>query len=370
MISFHIDADITKAETLPSHFYKSQEVFDLMKDKVFVKTWQWIGDVRSMALKPETVYPFIFLEDYINEPLLFIRDKNSHIRCLTNVCTHRGNILCHNPAKVQNLICMYHGRKFGLDGGFKFMPEFKEAKSFPRPCDSLKEFSLKQLGNYLFVGLEPLFDFDEVINRMNQRIGFLPLNEFKHNPSLDKEYSINCHWALYCDNYLEGFHIPFVHDDLNEALDYGNYKTEIYDHFNLQIGYTDSSDDIFTLPEDHIDFGMNVAAYYYWVFPNMMFNFYPWGLSINIVKPLSINKTQVSFITYVYDETKLNRGAGALLDKVELEDEFVVEGVHKGLKSRYYKAGRFSPTREQGVHHFHSLLANYMNNEKVIDEKD
>ena len=77
MIFFHIDADITKAETLPSHFYKSQEVFDLMKDKVFVKAWQWIGDVTSMVLKPETVYPFIFLENYINEPLLFIRDSNS-----------------------------------------------------------------------------------------------------------------------------------------------------------------------------------------------------------------------------------------------------------------------------------------------------
>ena len=93
----------------------------------------------------------------------------------------------------------------------------------------------------------------------------------------------------------------------------------------------------------------------------MMFNFYPWGLSINIVKPIGIDKTKVSFITYVYDETKLNIGAGALLDKVEQEDEFVVEGVHRGLKSRYYKAGRFSPTREQGVHHFHLLLARYMN---------
>ena len=29
------------------------------------------------------------------------------------------------------------------------------------------------------------------------------------------------------------------------------------------------------LPEGHFDYGKNVAAYYYWVFPNMMFNFYP-----------------------------------------------------------------------------------------------
>ena len=108
-------------------------------------------------------------------------------------------------------------------------------------------------------------------------------------------------------------------------------------------------------------FGRNVAACYYWIFPNMMFNFYPWGLSINIVKPLSMNKTKVSFMTYVYDETKLNVGAGSLLDKVEFEDEIVVEGVQKGLQSRFYKTVRFSPTMEKGVHHFHRLLAKYMN---------
>ena len=64
-----------------------------------------------------------------------------------------------------------------LDGRFKFMPEFKEARSFPRACDSLKQFSLKQFGNHLFVALEPDFDFNAVIEGMSERIGFLPLND-------------------------------------------------------------------------------------------------------------------------------------------------------------------------------------------------
>ena len=63
---------------------------------------------------------------------------------------------------LKNLTCMYHGRRFGLDGRFQFMPEFKEAKSFPRVCDSLKSFSIKQFANHLFVGLE-YFDFKDVI---------------------------------------------------------------------------------------------------------------------------------------------------------------------------------------------------------------
>ena len=53
-------------------------------------------------------------------------------------------------------------------------------------------------------------------------------------------------------------------------------------------------------------------------------------------------------------------GAGSALEKVEREDEFVVENVQKGVNSSFYEAGRFSPTREKGVHHFHRLLADFL----------
>ena len=92
-----------------------------------------------------------------------------------------------------------------------------------------------------------------------------------------------------------------------------------------------------------------------------MFNFYPWGLSINIVKPIDIDRTKVSFISYVLNPDKLGKGAGSAIEKVEREDEFVVENVQKGVRSSFYKAGRFSPTREKGVHHFHRLLADFLN---------
>jgi choline monooxygenase len=91
-----------------------------------------------------------------------------------------------------------------------------------------------------------------------------------------------------------------------------------------------------------------------------MLNFYPWGCSVNVVKPISAERTKVSFLSYVWDPSKLNKGAGAQLEKVEREDEFVVENVHNGLRSKFYKAGRFSPTRELGVHHFHRLLADFL----------
>lgn len=356
---FNIHKDISKAETLPSSFYKSQDVFDQVRENIFLKSWQWLGDNSSLKLT-NSIYPLTLLDGFLTEPILLTRDKEGSINCMTNVCTHRGHILALGPGKSKNLTCAYHGRSFDLNGNFKSMPEFKEAKDFPRECDNLYKFPLGEWGPFLFAGLNPTFDFKEILEPINERIGFLPLDQFSFDSSMSKDYLIQAHWALYCDNYLEGFHIPFVHDDLNKVLDYGTYKTELYEHLNLQIGYSEGAEEVFDLPKGHPDYGKNVAAYYYWIFPNMMFNFYPWGLSINLVKPINKDKTKVSFITYVYDESKLDSGAGALLDKVEREDEFVVEGVHLGLQSKFYERGRFSPTREKGVHHFHSLLAKYL----------
>ncbi len=356
---FNIDPNIEKAETLPAAFYRDPAVFEALREKVFLRCWHWLGDVAQIPL-PGSVQPLVLLDQFLNEPLMLVRDANDQISCLSNVCTHRGNLLVHHPGKYRQLICQYHGRRFDLDGAFVSMPEFREAENFPRPCDNLHRFPLEQWGPFLFAGLEPAFPFEQISRELNTRVGFLPLEQFRHRPDLSKDYLVHAHWALYCDNYLEGFHIPFVHPDLNAALDYGAYRTELFEHLNLQVGLAKGAEDCFDLPENHPDAGQQVAAYYFWIFPNLMLNFYPWGLSVNVVQPLSPERTKVRFITYVYDESKLHTGAGALLDKVEREDEFVVEGVQKGLQSRYYQAGRFSPRMEKGVHHFHRLLAAFL----------
>lgn len=359
---FSIHPDIAKANTLSSEFYRSGEVFELVRQKIFLKSWQWIGDDESIS-QNDHVQPLTLLDGYLTEPLVLTRGESGDLQCLSNVCTHRGNVVCQHPGKAKNLQCVYHGRRFGLDGKFEFMPEFQDTCDFPSESDDLRKFPFEKWGPFLFVGLDPAFDLRPILDIMDERVGFLPLHQFREDKALSKEYLVHANWALYCDNYLEGFHIPFVHNDLNETLDYGEYVTELHDHMSLQIGYSDEGTEVFDLPEGHPDHGRNVAAYYYWLFPNMMFNYYPWGVSVNVIKPLSMDRTKVSFLTYVYDRSKIDSGAGALLDKVEREDEFVVEGVQKGIRSNFYQAGRYSPSREKGVHHFHRLLCDFLNQE-------
>lgn len=358
-IKFQINPDIRKAHTLPSSFYRDKDTFEECKEKIFAKSWQFVSDTGVVKI-PGQAYPFNFLDGYIDEPLILTRDQNDKIHCLSNVCTHRGNTVVEAPCNLNALRCRYHGRRFELDGKFKSMPEFKDCEDFPTEADNLSKVNFEEWNGFIFVSLDPSHSLKEYLKPIEDRLSWFPFDRLKFEPSRSRDYLVKANWALYCDNYLEGFHIPFVHSGLNATLDYGQYENEIYDYCNLQLGISDKGEDTFDLPKDSPDHGKDVSAYYYWVFPNMMFNFYPWGLSINIVRPISFNLTKVSFLTYVSDPGALDKGAGAELDKVEREDEEIVEMVQKGINSRYYKSGRYSPKMEQGVHHFHRLLAEFL----------
>ncbi|MEO6456329.1 MAG: aromatic ring-hydroxylating dioxygenase subunit alpha [Ginsengibacter sp.] len=359
MSFFFIEKNIAKAKTISKEFYLNPKYFEEAKEKIFSNTWQFAGDI-NMVKEPGGCYPFILHEHFLNQPLLLTKNKPGQISCISNVCTHRGNILVTEPCKVHNIRCKYHGRIFDLTGKFKSMPEFREVRNFPSQYDDLYKLPLYQWEGLLFTSLNKKIPAKQFFKEMMERTAWMPVNEFVFRPELSTEYFINAHWALYCENYLEGFHIPFVHADLNTVIDYGDYITELFNYSNVQIGIAKDEEDCFKLPESSHDFGKKIAAYYFWIFPNMMFNFYPWGLSINIVTPLSIDRTKISFFSYVWKDEKLNTGAGASLHKVELEDEEVVQNVQKGMLSRFYTHGRYSVTREQGTHHFHRLLADFM----------
>ncbi len=237
------------------------------------------------------------------------------------------------------------------------MPEFEGVEDFPSPADDLPRVPLARWGRLLLASLDPAVSLEECFRPMAERVGWLLVEQFQPAPQRGREYVVRANWALYVDNYLEGFHIPYVHAGLNEQLDYANYVTELLPRGVLQVGAAEEGADVFELPRSSPDFGRRIAAYYYWFFPNLMFNFYPWGLSVNVVRPVAADLTRVTFVSYVWKPDRLDRGAGAALDRVEREDEAIVEATHRGLKSSFYTRGRYSPTRETGPHHFHRMCA-------------
>lgn len=342
MADFTIDPDVRVARTLPGRVYSDPAIFRDQRDRLFARTWHYAAH-DDVVKETGQVHPFSLFD----EALLLTRDAQG-VHAVSNVCTHRGTIVVEAPGRAPHLRCRYHGRRFALDGKFLSMPEFEETRNFPSPSDDLPRVALGSWQGFLMVSLKPAMPFDDLVAPMRNRLAHLPFDRLAFDGSRD--YEVHANWALYIDNYLEGFHIPFVHQGLAAAIDYGSYSVELGRHSVLQVANAKPGEPSFE----------GIAAYYYWLFPTTMFNVYPWGISVNVVTPLAVDRTRVTFLAFVWDGTKREKGAGARLDRVEREDEAVVEAVQRGVRSRLYDRGRYSPTRETGVHHFHRLLAEFM----------
>ena len=98
------------------------------------------------------------LAGHLDEPLLLARDADGRLRCLSNVCTHRGNVLVTAPCRADQIRCSYHSRRFDLQGRMTFMPGFEQAKDFPGPRDHLPGVPLADSRAALHRSLGRTFD--------------------------------------------------------------------------------------------------------------------------------------------------------------------------------------------------------------------
>jgi choline monooxygenase len=352
-----VDPDIRRASSPPATFYRDPTVYARLRERVLARAWHLVGDAAGLT-RPGQVLPAVIQDGCLDEPVVLTRGPAGELHCLSNVCTHRGNLVVTDAACLTTLRCGYHGRRFGLDGRFLSMPEFQEALDFPSERDHLPRLALERWGRFLFASLDPAFPFAELMAGVGERLGWISFDELELDPVRSRDYQVEAHWALYVENYLEGFHIPFVHPALARTVDYASYRTVLMERASLQIGLLARPGEVaFEPPSGSPDHGQQVAGYYLFLFPNLMFNVYPGGLSINVVEPLGPDRTRVRYLIYGRPGQPFDQGASAGLDAVELEDESVVATVQRGLRSRLYRGGRYSPSRETAVHHFHRQLA-------------
>src|SRR5687767_2247901 len=106
---FDIDPEIRRAKTLSSDFYTDAAYFELSKERIFARSWQYLCHEREV----ESLKPVRLLPGFLDEPILLSRSENE-LLCLSNVCTHRGKVLVEEPCSANLIRCGYHGRRFSL----------------------------------------------------------------------------------------------------------------------------------------------------------------------------------------------------------------------------------------------------------------
>ena len=145
---FQVSNDIVSAETLSSSFYTDENVFKSSKETIFSGSWQLISHKQN--LKNKTQFPFLYLDGFMNEPLVLIH-QNDNLTCYSNVCTHRAHLVSLEKCNKSVLRCRYHGRTFELDGKMKVMPGFEEVKNFPTKKDNLQTTPTLFWRDFIFV---------------------------------------------------------------------------------------------------------------------------------------------------------------------------------------------------------------------------
>src|SRR5258708_2637559 len=175
MAQFEVNPSIAKAKTISTRFYLDPRCLEESKEKIFAKSWQWIGDT-TLIKENGSVAPATMLENFLDEPLLLSRDLQGNLHCLSNVCTHRGNLLIEKACKVNDLRCKYHGRRLGLSGHFLSRPEWGEGEFFRKKEADLGQLRISLAGSFFFTPLGPPIPATLYFQEMLERISWMPLD--------------------------------------------------------------------------------------------------------------------------------------------------------------------------------------------------
>jgi choline monooxygenase len=346
-------AALKDAHTIPAPWYLDPEIERMEQQSVFAGNWQAIGRTDQV------VHPGDYLTGEVaGERIVAVRGADGHLRAFFNVCRHHAAAVATAACgHAQSFRCPYHGWNYGLDGSLKGMPEFAGVCNFDQSANGLAPVAIDTWENFVFVNLAG--DPDPLQHYLCDLVPLvMPLGLDQLQFHSRKDYTLNCNWKVYVDNYLDGgYHVPHLHKGLNSVLDYTHYTIENGKHYCLQSSpMVDSSEDARVSATRKGD-----RAWYFWIYPNFMINIYQGIMDTNLVLPLGPDKCRVVFDFYFADVSsgrdEHNAASVATSDTVQEEDVAICESVQKGLSSRAYGAGRLSVKREAGEHLFHRLLA-------------
>ena len=351
MNEFDPELPLERARTIPNTWYTDPAIAERERDRLFAKTWQCVG--RADQVREKGSY---FTAKVAGEILLVVRGDDGVLRSFFNVCRHRAApVLLDVSGCVGKLRCQYHGWTYDLAGKLKGTPEFDGVCEFRKEDNGLVPLGgIAEWGPFVWVSIEkPTVTLEEFLKPLPSwtalKNSFANLRFHSH-----KTYDIACNWKVYVDNYLDGgYHVNTIHPALAGVLDYTEYTTTPDGNTVLQSS---------PLKPGEGDAGRTrtgTEAAYWWVWPNVMFNFYSDIMDVNLVQPLGPERCRVIFDFYFGEGTDpaFAEESIRVAHQVQLEDGDICERVQKNLHSRSYSTGRFSVKRENGGYHFHRLLA-------------
>lgn len=374
---------VERASTLTPEAYRSREYYSIEQERVYSGGWACVGYTSQVEAPGATLVATV-----AGQPILVTRDRENLLHAFYNVCRHRGSILVERDGRHDLIRCPYHSWGYALDGRLLGAPYFKgldvpeaeraacevyDLQGFRKEDYGLLPVRVASWGCFVFVNLDPdARPLEEWLGDLPRRLARHPLAELRFVKR--KVFEIDANWKLIAENFMEYYHLPWVHPELNTVSSFGNHErfqgpgmytgmvtTPLDRNPNLPI-------DVSALPAMP---GLNAkaaeTAYWILIMPNVAMFLLPHHLFTLVFRPDGPGHTVEYADLLVHPESLAAPHAEAkcdaifeFWDMVNAQDIAAVERVQRGLAARAYRGGRMCFRFEESIHRFQNMVIDLM----------
>ena len=195
--------------------------FDIRENKKELKIglFGWYAICPSKELKNNKLHYFSLYD----EPLVLYRDEKKNVRCIKNICPHRGASFFGGTLSDGIITCPYHGAKFSSSGSCQNLDRITCShivdNNYANYAKRIHLFQYKatEKNGYIFVHFSKKSETD-----LNNTIENAPLSnhELSDNGFFQEDYvseevivDFKCDWSRIIENHLDILHIFWVHGD-------------------------------------------------------------------------------------------------------------------------------------------------------------
>lgn len=375
---------VERALTLIPEAYHSAEYYAVEQERVFGRSWVAVGCASQVARPGE-----VLVAEVAGQSLLVVRNRAGALRAFYNICRHRGAQLLSASGCVDRMFrCPYHAWAYDLDGACLGTPLFegsgippeqeavfdmREVPEFRKDDHGLLPVRAESWGGFVFVTLDPeARPLAEALGDLPTRLAGYDLEAWTVQRS--QPYHINANWKLVAENYMEYYHLPWVHPELVQV-------SRMEDHYRWQgpglyTGMTTSpvSPDteeggwLSLPPIQRLNASDRVSGRFVYLFPNLAISVLPNHLFAMLLTPAGPGRTVEQTYLLSHPESLAPADSARGLDKlmkfwdlVNQQDIAIVERVQRGLESALaYPGGRMCYKFEEPLHRFYNMLIDHL----------
>jgi Rieske 2Fe-2S family protein len=353
--------------TLPTRWYRSEEIFRLETERIFRREWVCVGREDEL---PELGSHRVI--DVADESVIVVRNREGILRAFYNVCRHRGTRLCQSSGTEsssggpefrggvtarRSIICPYHHWTYDLDGRLLSAPHLSNLTESQKSTLSLYPVRVECWGGFVFVNLTPrtsaplLSQLDGIPARLQR----YPLHELRIGHTI--EYKVRANWKVICENYNECYHCGPVHPELCAVVPAfreggGNSLDWLRGIPHRPGAYTfTASGTTSRRPFPGLDADERERHKGELVYPNLFVSLACDHVAAFILQPRSAELTDITchFLFEPYELAKADfdpRDTVDFWDIVNRQDWGICEAVQQGMHSRAHEHGYYAPMED------------------------